>query len=332
MFEILEKELQGYTFIDLFAGIGGFRIALESLGARCVFSSEIDSNAAETYRNNFGEYPTGDITQVNEADVPNHDILCAGFPCQAFSAGGKKLGFADARGTLFFDVARIIKAKHPKVVLLENVMYLVEHDEGRTMAVIKSTLEELGYSFSYKVLNSAHYGVPQQRKRTYIVCFRNDLEIASFTFPYPLALTRCVKDILLDEEVVPNNLYRVRDVYPPNRKPKEKPDEVILFGFFNQGRQGERVYKTNGVSITLETGNKGVYLISNEGESPIRMRKLHERECARLMGFPDTFILHPTPQVAYHQIGNSVVVDVIQHIATAIARELKGESVDLFLV
>ncbi len=331
MIDIDRRELEGYTFIDLFAGIGGFRLALESLGAKCVFSSEIDSDAAEVYNMNFGEIPFGDISQVSEDDIPDHDILCAGFPCQAFSAGGKKLGFEDSRGTLFFDVARIVKRKLPKVVLMENVMALVQHDNGRTFSVIRSTMEELGYMFFYDVLNSAHYGVPQQRKRTYMVCFRRDLGITSFSFPFPVPLVHSLKDVLLDRSVIPAALYREVQIYPPSRKPREKGTDVILYGFFNKGRQGERVYRTNGVAITIETRNKGYYLVSDDGEEQL-VRKLHHRECARLMGLPDSFYLHPMPTIAYHQIGNSVVVDVIQHIAKAIVRELNGESVDLFLV
>jgi len=147
MVDFDNKGLQGLTFIDLFAGIGGFRLALESLGARCVFSSEINTKAAKTYEQNFGEQPSGDITLIGEDSIPDHDILCAGFPCQAFSASGKKLGFKDTRGTLFFDVARIIRAKRPKVVFMENVQYFSAHDGGRTLAIVKATMDELEYDF-----------------------------------------------------------------------------------------------------------------------------------------------------------------------------------------
>ncbi len=331
MIDIDSRELDGYTFIDLFAGIGGFRIALESLGAKCVFSSEIDSDAAEVYNMNFGETPFGDISQVEETDIPDHDILCAGFPCQAFSAGGRKLGFEDSRGTLFFDVARIVKRKLPKVVLMENVMALVQHDNGRTFSVIRTTMEGLGYIFFYDVLNSAHYGVPQQRKRIYMICFRKDLDISSFSFPFQVPLTHSLKDVLMDESEIPLNLYREVQIYAPARKPRENKNDVILFGFFNKARQGERVYRTSGAAITIETRNKGYYLVSDDAEEQV-VRKLHHRECARLMGLPDSFVLHPMPTIAYQQIGNSVVVDVVQYIAKAIARELNGEGVDLILV
>ena len=173
MIKIDKKQLTGYTFIDLFAGIGGFHLALESFGAQCVYASEWDKYAQDVYDVNLHMKPDGDITQVKASNIPDHDILCAGFPCQAFSISGKKLGFNDSRGTLFFDVARIVKEKKPKIVFMENVKNFASHDYGRTLDVVKSTMEELGYSFAFKILNAADYGVPQKRDRTYIVCFRN---------------------------------------------------------------------------------------------------------------------------------------------------------------
>lgn len=190
----LERTLDGFTFIDLFAGIGGFRLALESLGATCVFSSEIDKRAQETYLKNFGELPSGDITKVEAEDIPEHDILCAGFPCQAFSIAGARKGFQDARGTLFFEVLRIAQAKRPKVLFLENVRHLTTHDNGRTMGIITDSLHELGYDVHAKVLSAKDYGVPQKRERIYIVCFRRDLEVDTFSFPEPVPLTKCVED------------------------------------------------------------------------------------------------------------------------------------------
>lgn len=331
MITINNKELDKLTFIDLFAGIGGFRLALESLGAKCVFSSEIDKKARETYANNFGDIPYGDIKTISEKDIPKHDILCAGFPCQSFSAGGKKLGFNDPRGTLFFEIARIVKYQQPKIVLLENVKHLVAHDNGQTLTIIKDTMEKLGYSFYSRVLNAADYGIPQQRFRTYMVCFRNDLGVSDFSFPFAIPLTTCVKDLLINDENIISKLYKNRDIYPPSRKPKCDHNEVILYGFFNKGRQGERVYNTSGVSITLGTTNKGFYLVSKGQDGNAIVRKLHQRECARLMGFPDSYVLHKTPLIAYHQIGNSVVVDVIQYIAISIAKALRNESIDLSL-
>ena len=233
------------------------------------------------------------------------------------------MGFEDTRGTLFFDVARIIKHIKPKVVFLENVMYLVEHDEGRTMSVIRATLEELGYIFNYSVLNALNYGVPQQRKRTYIVCFRNDINCALFHFPYKRPIFTCIKDILLDEKDTAE-LRIARNIYPPNRKPKTEKSEVILYGFFNEGRQGERVYSTEGACITIATANKEIiHYFNDKGEEVVR--RLHNRECARLMGFPDSYELHENKPIAHHQIGNSVVVDVIQYIGQEIGRCLIGD-------
>lgn len=328
MVEIEDKKLEGYTFIDLFAGIGGFRLGLESLGAKCVFSSEIDEEAASVYEKNFGERPYGDITQIKEEDVPDHDILCAGFPCQAFSASGKKLGFADSRGTLFFDVARIVKHKRPKVVFMENVMYMVMHDEGRTLAVVQGTMKELGYNFYYQVLNAADYGVPQQRKRLYMVAFREDLPVDSFLFPLPVPLTKRVKDIMVDDEEQVKSQYVNREYYLPTRKPKVNYNEVILVGFINKAGQGERIYNPEGVSITLSTGNKAIFTTTPDLQRP---RRLIPRECARLMGFPDSYELAKVPTTAHHQLGNSVVVDVIQYIAMQIARFINDEPEELVL-
>ena len=305
MIDIKDKVLEGYKFIDLFCGLGGFRLALESLGANCVFSSEIDVNAADVYENNFGERPFGDITLIDESDIPHHDILCAGFPCQPFSASGKKLGFEDTRGTLFFEVARIVNHIRPKVVFLENVMYLVAHNDGETLSVIKSSLEELGYSVFCTVLNAINYGIPQQRRRTYIVCFRNDVDSSSFHFPYSRPLFSCIKDLMISEEETVDLRIR-RSVYPPARKPKYEKNGVRLYGFFNEGRQGERVYSIDGACITIATANKEIiHYVNKSGEQVIR--KLHNRECARLMGFPDSYKLHENKKEAHHQLGNSPI-------------------------
>lgn len=164
-----DKKLSGFTFIDLFAGIGGFRMALSSFGAECVFSSEWDSWAQKVYFDNFGDKPHGDITQINEKSIPNHDILCAGFPCQAFSISGKQKGFEDSRGTLFFDVARIVKEKMPKVVFMENVKNFAVHDGGNTLRVVRNTMVELGYTFAAKVVSATDFNVPQKRERIYFL-------------------------------------------------------------------------------------------------------------------------------------------------------------------
>ena len=219
MIEFINKYLDKYTFIDLFAGLGGFHIALESLGAKCVYANEWDSHAQEVYKSNFNIQPEGDITKVDEKTIPDHDILCAGFPCQAFSISGKRLGFQDSRGTLFFDVARIVKEKRPKVVFMENVKNFASHDGGKTIAVVKATMEELGYSFEYRVLNAVDYGIPQKRERVYMVCFRNDIDYTTFRFPKPFKLTKHVEDFLLDDKSIVKHLYVNReDTYYKNIK------------------------------------------------------------------------------------------------------------------
>ena len=200
MVDIKDKNLSGYSFIDLFAGLGGFRVALESLGAHCVYSNEWDKSVQEVYADNFGDIPDGDITKVDENAIPNHDILCAGFPCQAFSISGKQRGFEDSRGTLFFDVARIVKAKKPKIVFMENVKNFASHDNGHTLEVVRTTMDELGYTFNQKVLSAVDYGIPQKRERIYMVCFRKDLNINSFSYTKPFKLTRHVEDFLIDDE------------------------------------------------------------------------------------------------------------------------------------
>lgn len=206
-------------FIDLFAGLGGFRIALESLGAKCVYSNEWDKSVKQVYSNNFGDMPDDDITQVDEGTIPDHDILCAGFPCQAFSISGKQLGFEDSRGTLFFDVARIVKAKKPKIVFMENVKNFATHDKGRTLAVVKATMEQLGYVFYQKVLNAVDYGIPQSRERVYMICFRKDINAQKFHYPKPFKLTHHVEDFLLKDESLVKDLYVNRpDTYFNEKK------------------------------------------------------------------------------------------------------------------
>ena len=323
MIDIANKSLQGYSFIDLFAGLGGFRLALESLGAKCVYSNEWDKFAQEVYKNNFGEIPAGDITKVDEHTIPDHDIVCAGFPCQAFSISGKQRGFEDSRGTLFFDVARIIKAKKPKIVFMENVKNFATHDNGRTLAVVKTTMEELGYTFNYKVLNATDFGIPQKRERIYMVCFRKDLDITSFAFPRAFALQKHVEDFLLNDENLVSKLYIDRpDIYYNDKKDNKTSDKSIRLGIVNKGGQGERIYSTKGIAITLSANGGGVFAKTGGYLVNGRPRRLHQRECARLMGFPDTYIISKNKNQAYKQFGNSVVVDVLQYIGIEIGKKL----------
>ena len=326
MIQIEKKYLKGFSFIDLFAGLGGFRIALESLGAKCVYSNEWDKKAQEVYEKNFGSIPEGDITKVDENTIPNHDILCAGFPCQAFSISGKQKGFEDSRGTLFFDVARIVKAKKPKIVFMENVKNFATHDNGRTLQVVQSTMEELGYTFYQKVLNAVEYGVPQKRERIYMVCFRNDLQIRDFSYPKPFPLTKHVEDFLLEDESMVSTLYVNRpDTYYKDKKDDSYSSSSIRLGTVNKGGQGERIYSVKGIAITLSAYGGGVFAKTGGYLINGRPRKLHPRECARIMGYPDDYIICENVNQAYKQFGNSVVIDVLQLIAKQIGIAIEGK-------
>lgn len=326
MISIEKRLLTGYTFIDLFAGLGGFRIALESLGAKCVYSNEWDASVQKVYAENFGDTPEGDITQVDENTIPDHDILCAGFPCQAFSISGKQRGFEDSRGTLFFDVARIVKAKRPKVVFMENVKNFVTHDDGKTLEVVKGTMEELGYTFYQKVLNAVDYGVPQKRERIYMVCFRNDLDVNDFKYPKPFELTHHVEDFLLDDEEMLKDLYVERpDTYYNGVEDNQYSNKSIRLGIVNKGGQGERIYSTKGIAVTLSAYGGGVFAKTGGYLINGRTRKLHPRECARIMGYPDSYKICKSANQAYKQFGNSVVIDVLQLIAVEIGTAMEKD-------
>ncbi|MBC2607367.1 DNA cytosine methyltransferase [Pelagicoccus albus] len=306
-----------FRFIDLFAGIGGFRIGLERLGGECVFSSEIDKHAAATYARNFGHAPAGDITKIGAEEVPDHDLLCGGFPCQPFSVSGKRLGFEDARGTLFFEVMRLVSAKKPKAVFLENVANYVKHQNGETLRRTIDMLESAGYVAKWAVLNASDHGVPQARKRLYIVGIRNDLDGGKvFAFPEPTSAVVKLKDILLPTDST--NAQRIlRDDITITKPDVSEisvrgPNKPIQIGYINKGGQGERIYSVEGHAITLSAhgggaaAKTGAYLVDGV------VRKLHPLECRRLMGFPDTYQIDPRSQQAYKQFGNAVVADVIE--------------------
>lgn len=324
MIKVTDKCLKGLTFIDLFAGIGGFHYALTSYGAECLYASEWDKPAQETYFANFGIMPSGDITRISAEEIPPHDILCGGFPCQAFSVSGKRLGFEDTRGTLFFDIARIVKYHRPRVVFMENVKNLVQHDKGRTFKVVSNTMEELGYTMFSKVLNSGDFGVPQHRERIYMVCFRNDvLRDCTFVFPQGNGVS-ALRDIL---EKTPKSAKVIDrtdiQIYKEVAEKDKIPNRPIQIGIVNKGGQGERIYDPIGHAITLSAygggagAKTGLYLINGI------VRKLSPRECARLQGFPDGFVIHPNLQQAYKQFGNSVTIDVLQYIVGEITKTLQ---------
>ena len=307
----------GFTFIDLFAGIGGMRIAFEKTGGECVFSSEWDKFAQQTYAANFGDTPHGDITQVELEEVPKHDILIGGFPCQPFSHAGLKRGFEDTRGTLFFDVARIIDYRKPSMVLLENVKGFTTHDKGRTMAIVKETLEDLGYNVFHKVLNARDFGVPQNRERVFIVAInKKKLGSIGFEYPIPKKIDTKLGDILdsrVDEKyTISNKLWAGH-----KRRLAEHRAKGNGFGYslFNENSPytstiSARYYK-DGSEILIEQKNANP-------------RKLTPREAARLQGFPENFNIPVSDNQAYKQFGNSVAVPVIHAIAKTMVKLLEN--------
>lgn len=321
-----------FTFIDLFAGIGGFRIAMQNLGGKCVFSSEWDSQASKTYETNYGEIPFGDITKEETKQfIPdNFDILCAGFPCQAFSLAGKRRGFEETRGTLFFDVAEILRRKQPKAFFLENVKGLVCHDKGKTLEVILNTLRDLGYYVpAPQILNAMHYGVPQHRERIYIVGFRNDLGIAEFAYPKPLEKKVCFADVK-EKDVVSSKYYlstqylKTLIAHKERHANKgngfgyeiisdEKCSNAIVVG--GMGRERNLVIDNRLTDFTPKTNIKGE--VNRKG-----IRRMTPREWARLQGFPDSFRINVADASAYKQFGNSVAIPAIQATAKQILKEI----------
>jgi len=308
-------------YIDLFAGIGGFHQAMNEFNAECVFSSEWDKEATKTYFKNYGIKPHGDITKIKEEEIPQHDVLCGGFPCQAFSISGKQKGFEDTRGTLFFDVARIVKYHKPKVILLENVRNFEKHDNGKTLKTVVNTLKNLDYLVSYKVLNASNYGLPQNRKRIFIVCFRKNLKIDKYKFPKPSNIKVSLLDILEENPKNAKIIDRPDIVFTKTFTPQinlfgelDLPNKPIQIGYVNKGGQGERIYSPYGHAITLSAygggagAKTGLYYING------KIRKLSPRECARVQGFPDTFKISSLLTQSYKQFGNSVAVNVVKAI------------------
>ncbi len=320
--------IQKAKFIDLFAGIGGFRLALESFGLKCVYSSEWDSFAQETYEANFGEAPDGDITKVKEENIPQHNILCAGFPCQAFSISGKQRGFEDTRGTLFFDIARVVKRHKPEILFLENVRNFEKHNKGKTLKVVLKTLDNIGYNIFYKVLNASFYGAPTSRQRIYFLCFRKDFGVRDFSFPKPTNKTVSLKSFLDDDTQTKKYIIDRKDIRFQIATVSRSlfgsyPMKPIRIGTINNGGQGERIYSSLGHAITLSAygggaaSKTGAYLVNG------KVRKLSPRECARVMGFPDSFKIHDNDNQAYKQFGNSVAVPVLKAIFNQVVEILK---------
>jgi len=324
-----------FTFIDLFAGIGGFRIALQNLEGKCVFSSEWDRFAQQSYQHNFGDTPHGDITleQTKNAIPQGFNILTAGFPCQAFSIAGKRGGFEDTRGTLFFDVAKVIQIHQPEAIFLENVKGLRGHQQGKTLATILNTLRnDLGYYVpDPQIINARNFGVPQNRERIFIVGFRKDLGINNFTYPEPLDVQVTIRDII-EENPVPVRYYLSDRYYQTLENHRNRhaskgngfgyqildPDDVsnaIVVG--GMGRERNLVIDHRiGDNRTPETAIQGEV-------NRLNIRRLTPRECARLQGFPENFEIVVSPTQAFKQFGNSVAVPAIQATANQMLAQLE---------
>ena len=316
-----------FTFIDLFAGIGGIRIAFESVGGRAVFSSEWDVKAQETYEANFGEKPVGDIRQVLAKDIPDHDILLAGFPCQPFSIAGvsKKNslgmahGFADeTQGTLFFDIARILDVKRPKAFLLENVKNLRSHDKKRTFRVIKKVLEEdLGYTVYENILDAKGL-VPQHRERIYIVGFREPINFEFPTLPKEgPPLKTILEENVDDKYTLSDRLWQYLQDHARKHKSKGNGFGYGLADINSYSRTLSARYYKDGSEILIPQG---------EGKNP---RRLTPRECSKLQGFPNEFKIVVSDTAAYKQFGNSVAVPVVREIAKEMVNALnKNKSIE----
>lgn len=309
----VETKKAKFNYIDLFAGIGGIRIPFQELGGRCVFTSEWDSFAQKTYKTNFGGEIYGDITKVDvNSDIPDFDILLGGFPCQPFSQAGLHKGFSDTRGTLFFNIEEIIQAKRPKAFLLENVKQLKGHDHGRTFRIIEEHLRALNYTVSSAVLRAGDFGVPQNRERIYIVGFDKEYyklaDDYQFVFPVPPKMPTRLGDIL-EPDVDPKYTISQKLYEGHVRRKEEHKQKGNGFGYSLFGENSEY---TNTLSARYYKDGSEILIDQGEGRLP---RKLTPRECARLQGFPEDFIIPVSDTRAYKQFGNSVAVPVIRAIA-----------------
>lgn len=325
----------GIKFIDLFAGIGGIRLGFQNNGFSCVYSNEINDHACDMYQANFGENPKGDVTKISEKNLPDFDILCAGFPCQSFSICGKQKGFNDTRGTLFFDICRILKAKKPYAFLLENVFNLVTHNSGKTLKVMLDKLNDLGYQVEYKVLNAKNFGVPQNRERIIIVGSKDK----KFDFS-KLKLTPIVSmENFLDKKgdftylnndeytLIPKELIKVQEksglifVGYRNKKIRTKGVRPNTEHLSRVHKMPNRIYSAKGIHPTIASQEtSGRYFIYSNN----KVRKLTINECYRFMGFPDNFIKTGLISKQYERIGNSVCVNMISAVAKEIKKQFFG--------
>ena len=318
-------------FIDLFAGIGGFRMGFEKAGFKCVFSCEIDKNCQEVYQNNFTEKPFDDVNKIQPDALEDFDVLVAGFPCQPFSICGKKQGFEDTRGTLFFEICRIIKTKQPKVIVLENVKHLIHHDRGNTFNVILTSVRNLGYNVTYQILNARNFGVPQHRERIIIIASKGkEFNFSQIKRQFPPRL-RDFLDKTGNFEILDKSEYTLIE------NPKLQESGLLFVGYRNKGtwktgvrpntehlsrvhRQPNRIYSIDGVHPTLPSQETSGRFFIYIPEKDI-VRKLTIGECYRIMGFPETFKIHPNLGESYKQIGNSVCVPMVEAIAKEILNQ-----------
>lgn len=304
-----------FTYIDLFAGIGGFHQAADSLGGKCIFASEIDSEAKRAYEANYRLRPQGDITQIAASDIPDHDVLLAGFPCQPFSIIGNRLGFDDIRGTLFFEIARILQEKKPGLFILENVKQLSRHDQGRTLQTILGKLKGLGYKVYWKVLNALDFGLPQKRERTIIVGFLN--QNARFIFPKGTGPGK-LEDVLEKDEDVDIRFFASERIV---QKRLESHQSQYAPSIWHENKSGN--ISSYPYSCALRAGASYNYLLVNG------VRRLTPREMLRLQGFPDTFKIVCNDSQTRKQAGNAVPVNMIRavmEVALNAKAEAEGQS------
>ncbi len=299
------------SFIDLFSGIGGFHIALKQKGLNCVFASDIDKAASTAYKRNFGLDSHSDICQIGNAEIPQHDILCAGFPCQPFSRSGKRKGLNDDRGRLFYEIVRIAKHHKPMLMILENVRTILTIDNGKIKKEIYKSIKNLGYHLDHVILNASEFGIPQKRERVYFVAIKNDCPL-KFASPKPNKKKRYLRDILVKGNHS-NLIVNRTDIVIEKHGVQDKALKPIRIGYLNKGGQGERIYSVNGHAITLSADGGGVghrtglYYVDN------KVRRLHIDEAKQCMGFDKDHIVSDGIS-GYRQLGNAVIPTMISHI------------------
>lgn len=311
-----------HKFIDLFCGIGGFRLALEKRGLSCVFSSEINSFAQEAYSQNFGEKPRGDITEIPANEIPKHDILCAGFPCQSFSLAGKKDGVMDARGRLFYEIHRISEYHKPYILLLENVKNILKIENGSVIQNIQAALNNIGYELHKHTLNASYFGIPQSRERVYFVGLRTNIKTngrSMFKYRQPKETFEKIFLHNILEKKVDNGLIVNRNDIRINRSEEELANKLgtIKVGIIGKGRQGETIYSPKGHAITISSNGGGVGASTGLYNTQQGIRRLSIPECKKVMGFPVEHYVSKGTQ-GYKQLGNAVIPDMIGHVYDSI--------------